>query len=161
MSNTGIAQGKSGAFASEDTARRHRVARELLAEADAIASLLANNDTALGSDEVKFLSRLRDSLIARAGDLCDVQATMPTRPGTGTATSAAPAAGGDGTGGLDLARTVVVCYLMFLFAFLGYLFAKSHLMRVDVTGDIVEMFKVFLLPTVMLVLGFFFGASRR
>lgn len=62
---------------------------------------------------------------------------------------------------LDIARVVVVCYLLFLFAYLGYLFAKSQLLHVDVTGDITEMFKVFLLPLVMLVLGYYFGASRR
>ena len=62
---------------------------------------------------------------------------------------------------LDIARVVVVCYLMFLFAYLGYLFAKSQLRHVDVTGDIMEMFKVFLLPLVMLVLGYYFGAARR
>jgi hypothetical protein len=159
MSNTATAQGSSST--PEDTARRHRVARELLAEADAIAALLANNDAALGSEEVKFLSRLRDSLIARAGELCNVQTAAPARPAPAAAPAAPAQISSESPGSLDLARTVVVCYLMFLFAFLGYLFAKSHLMRVDVTGDIVEMFKVFLLPTVMLVLGFFFGASRR
>ncbi len=64
-------------------------------------------------------------------------------------------------GVLDLARIVVVAYLMFLFAFMGYLFAKSHLLNVDVSGEITDMLKVFVAPLLMLVLGFFFGAARR
>ncbi len=65
------------------------------------------------------------------------------------------------SGAVQIAWTVVVCYLLFLFAYLGYLFAKSHLLRVDVTADIVDMLKVFLVPVVMLVLGYALGASRR
>ena len=64
-------------------------------------------------------------------------------------------------GALDLARIVIVSYLMFLFAFMGYLFAKSHLLQVDVSGEITDMLKVFVAPLLMLVLGFFFGSSRR
>lgn len=68
---------------------------------------------------------------------------------------------GRGRGAMRIAWAVVVGYLMFLFAYLGYLFARSHLVRVDVTGDIIELVQVFLLPLVMLVLGYAFGASRR
>lgn len=64
-------------------------------------------------------------------------------------------------GVVTLVSTVVVCYLLFLFAYLGYLFAKSATMDVDVSGEITDMLKVFLLPLVTLVLGYAFGALRR
>lgn len=68
----------------------------------------------------------------------------------------------DGSQGLvTIVWTMVVCYLLFLFAYLGYLFARSHMTSTDVTGEITEMLKVFLLPLVTLVLGYAFGAMRR
>lgn len=169
MSNGGKAQGTEGPRSAEDVSSRRRIGRELLAEAEAIAGLLASDTAALGSDEVKFLARLRDALIARASELNDIAATEPpARPPAPQRGSAAmtesepsPAHKSKGRGAMDLARVVVVSYLMFLFAYMGYLFARSHLMQVDVTEDIVDMFKLFLLPLVVLVLGFAFGASRR
>lgn len=62
---------------------------------------------------------------------------------------------------MTIVWTVVVCYLLFLFAYLGYLFAKSILLHADVSGEITEMLKIFLLPVVTLVLGYALGASRR
>ncbi|MFM2130684.1 MAG: hypothetical protein RL477_2230 [Pseudomonadota bacterium] len=171
------------AFLAEGVKRQRRIAREIMADSEAIGRLLDSDTSALGSDEVNFHKRMREQLLARAEDLNDNANDTAAReprarrgaaraPAPEVAASApreAPAPQGPATqgptterrGAEDLARVVVVCYLMFLFAFMGYLFAKSHLMRVDVTGDIIEMFKVFLLPTVMLVLGFFFGSSRR
>lgn len=151
-----------------DDVLRRRVGRELLAEAEAITALLSCDTAALGSNEVQFLSRLRDALISRAAELGNIGAPAappptayrPADTGSPAMAPSDPKPTDDKSGGLDLARIVLVSYLMFLFALMGYLFAKSHLMRVDVTGDIVEMLKVFLLPLVMLVLGFAFGARR-
>jgi len=149
--------------------RRRRIARELLTEAEAVGRLLDSNTAAIGTDETLFLKRLRSNLLARAeevgqmNDFTDAPAATPPR---GNETSPAPttvqsAPGQAPRGALDLARVVIVSYLMFLFAFMGYLFAKSHLLRVDVSGEITDMLKVFVAPLLMLVLGFFFGSSRR
>lgn len=171
------------AFVTEDVKRQRRIAREIMADSEAVGRLLDSDTSALGTDEISFLKRLREQLQARAEDLSDnasdtashdprtrrASARAQAIPEPAPAVTAAPGylprreteQREEPRGALDLARVVVVCYLMFLFAFMGYLFAKSHLMRVDVTGDIIEMLKVFLMPMAMLVLGFFFGASRR
>lgn len=171
----------------DGTARRLRIARDLLSEAEAIGRLLDNQTAALGTNEILFLKRLRSSLLAKAEELGQMTgeplprpraapaptaefpraepAAVPAQPPPSAAVSpaaaAAPSPERDGRGALDLARIVVVSYLMFLFAFMGYLFAKSHLMRVDVSGEISDLLKVFLVPLVVLLLGFYFGSTRR
>ncbi len=154
----------------DGVARRRRIARELLTEAEAVGRLLDSNTAAIGTDETLFLKRLRSNLLARAEELTQMTDSdeMPA-PGATAQASAKPAPVQSQPGEpaqaprgvLDLARIVVVAYLMFLFAFMGYLFAKSHLLHVDVSGEITDMLKVFVAPLLMLVLGFFFGAARR
>lgn len=154
-------------------ARRRRIARELLTEAEAVGRLLDSNTAAIGTDETLFLKRLRSNLLARAEELTQMtdrdetpapstaQATPGASPEQASAQTPATEPAQAPRGALDLARIVVVAYLMFLFAFMGYLFAKSHLLRVDVSGEITDLLKVFVAPLLMLVLGFFFGTARR
>ena len=147
----GDSTGQDSGDIGYDIRRQQRMARDLRSDAEDLSRLIGRDTAALGSEEIAHLHRLRERLGTRADELADEAARR----------GAAPQGKTPGRGGLGLARTVVVCYLMFLFAFMGYLFAKSHLMHVDVTSDIIEMLKVFLLPIVTLVLGFYFGASRR
>lgn len=158
----------------DSVARRRRIARDLLTEAEAVGRLLESETSALGTNEILFLRRLRSSLLSKAEEL--TQMTDEPAPARRRALPSAaeprmelrpvpePSAAAENRsdrGALEMARVVVVSYLMFLFAFMGYLFAKSHLLRVDVSGEISDMLKVFLVPLVLLLLGFFFGSSRR
>ncbi len=162
----------SPATTGDAATRRRRITRELLTEAEAVGRLLDSNTAAIGTDETLFLKRLRSNLLARAEELGQMTDTDDApAPAPRTSAGVSPAQARVQTpatepaqaprGALDLARIVIVSYLMFLFAFMGYLFAKSHLLQVDVSGEITDMLKVFVAPLLMLVLGFFFGSSRR
>lgn len=79
MARTGGAAGAPFTFLIDDVVRQREVARGLLAEADAVAALLADDTAALGSLEIAFLARLRAHLLDHARALGDNATLTATR----------------------------------------------------------------------------------
>lgn len=60
-----------------------------------------------------------------------------------------------------IARMIILFYILFILAFLLYLFARSFTLGIDVSDQVSELLKIAVLPVVTLMIGYYFGSSSR
>lgn len=60
-----------------------------------------------------------------------------------------------------IARMIILFYIVFILAFLLYLFARSFALGMDVSDQVAELLKIAVLPIVTLMIGYYFGSTER